>query len=172
MPTPDGCDIRVAVERTDDDAVTALMVEYLAWAHDRLRSEYGVTEPPADPGLERSKLIQYRRPRGLLLLAEVQGEAAGVGALRWLDDAVAEVKRMYVRPSSRGAHVGSALLDRLLDETTVRQATTVRLDTVRFMADAQSLYRSRGFEERPAYEGTEIPPRLQQYRLFFERQAG
>ena len=172
MPSGDRCEIRQARDGNDDDGVTALMVEYLTWANERLRTEYGIGESPADPALERSKLAQYRRPRGLLLLAEVQGEAVGVGALRWLDDAVAEVKRMYVRPPWRGAHVGSALLDGLLGEASERQAETDRLDTVRFMGDAQRLYRSRGFVERPPYEGTEIPPRLQQYWLFFERSGG
>jgi hypothetical protein len=37
------------------------------------------------------------------------------------------------------------------------------------MAEAQRLYRSRGFVERPPYEGTEIPQHLQKHWLFFER---
>ena len=41
--------------------------------------------------------------------------------------------------------------------------------TCRFMTDAQCLYRSRAFAERPPYEGTEIPTRIQQYWIFFER---
>jgi hypothetical protein len=48
-------------------------------------------------------------------------------------------------------------------------AATLRLDTCRFMSDAQRLYRSRGFAERTPYEGTEIPPRLQHHWVFFER---
>jgi GNAT superfamily N-acetyltransferase len=76
---------------------------------------------------------------------------------------------MYVAPPWRGRHLGSALLDRLLQEAEQRQAHTVRLDTARFLTDAQRLYRSRGFHERPPYEGTEIPPHLQQHWIFFER---
>ena len=93
----------------------------------------------------------------------------GVAGLRTLEPGVAEVKRMYVVPECRGMHVGSQLLDRLLEEAGRMQAPTVRLDTVRFMADAQRLYRSRGFAEREPYVGTEIPPHLQQYWIFFER---
>ena len=76
---------------------------------------------------------------------------------------------MYVVPRWRDRHVGSALLDALLDEARARRANLVRLDTCRFMTDAQRLYRSRGFVERPPYEGTEIPERLRQYWIFFER---
>jgi N-acetylglutamate synthase-like GNAT family acetyltransferase len=83
---------------------------------------------------------------------------------------VAEVKRMYVEPRWRDHHVGSAILDRLLEDASMREVRIVRLDTCRFMTAAQGLYRSRGFLERTPYEGTEIPERLQQHWIFFERQ--
>ena len=76
---------------------------------------------------------------------------------------------MYVTPRWRGRHLGTALLDRLLDESEQRHVHTVRLDTARFMVEAHRLYMSRGFVERPAYPGSEIPPHLQQYWMFFER---
>jgi GNAT superfamily N-acetyltransferase len=145
VPISDEYQIREAVAGVDDDAVTALMVEYLTWAHERLREEYGVDEPPTDPGEQRSKLAEYRPPAGVQLVVDCGGEVAGVGALRWLADAVAEVKRMYVPDRWRGAHLGSAILDRLIDQAAAAGATAVRLDTVRFMTDAQRLYRSRGF---------------------------
>jgi hypothetical protein len=49
------------------------------------------------------------------------------------------------------------------------RARTVRLDTCLFMSDAQRLYRSRGFLERPPYAESEIPAHLQQYWMFFEK---
>ena len=99
----------------------------------------------------------------------MQRKLAGVGALRKLRLGVIEVKRMYVAPEWRDRHLGSAILDRLLEEARKMGATTVRLDTCRFMTDAQRLYRSRGFVERTPYEGTEIPTRLQHLWIFFER---
>jgi ribosomal protein S18 acetylase RimI-like enzyme len=83
---------------------------------------------------------------------------------------IAEVKRMYVDPQWRDLHLGSAILDRLLDDARARRAGIVRLDTCVFMTDAQRLYRSRGFAERSPYQGTEIPERLQQHWIFFEAQ--
>lgn len=70
---------------------------------------------------------------------------------------------MYVTPRWRGYHLGTALLDRLLDESEKRRVQTVRLDTARFMDEAHRLYMSRGFVERPAYPGSEIPSHLQLY---------
>jgi GNAT superfamily N-acetyltransferase len=163
------CKLRRADPGVDGEVAAALMVEYLTWGNERLRDEYGVVEPPADPSLEREHLGGYEPPTGVLLIAECDGDPAGVGALRMLSASVAEVKRMYVVPRWRDRHVGSALLDSLLDEARARRANLVRLDTCRFMTDAQRLYRSRGFVERPPYEGTEIPERLRQHWIFFER---
>jgi GNAT superfamily N-acetyltransferase len=116
----------------------------------------------------RAGLATYRPPRGLTLLAERRGLPAGVAALLRHGGAVAEVKRMYVRPSGRGEGLGAALLDRLIEEARALDATTLRLDTCRFMTDAQRLYRSRGFQERDPYPESEIPPRIQRHWLFFE----
>jgi GNAT superfamily N-acetyltransferase len=161
--------VREATPGVDDDAVTALMVEYLTWALRRLRQEYGVDDPPTEPALVRDSLAAYRRPNALILLAEATGSPVGVGALRRHAAGVAEVKRMYVTPSARLGHIGSAILDRLIGEARGMNAQILRLDTCRFMTDAQRLYRSRGFVERGPYPETEIPPRLQQHWLFFER---
>jgi GNAT superfamily N-acetyltransferase len=79
---------------------------------------------------------------------------------------------MYVAPAWRNRQVGSAILDQLLDIAVQMGASTVLLDTCRFMTDAQRLYRSRGFVERSPYEGTAIPLRLQHLWISFERPAG
>jgi GNAT superfamily N-acetyltransferase len=161
--------IRAATPGPDDEAVVRLMNAYMSWAHERLARDFDVHEPPADPADIGKHLDDYRPPKGRLLLAECDGTASGVGALRMLGPDVAEIKRMYVDPRWRDRHVGSAILDQLLDEAGTRGARIVRLDTCRFMTAAQGLYRSRGFLERPPYEGTEIPERLQQHWIFFER---
>jgi GNAT superfamily N-acetyltransferase len=162
--------VREAIPGTDDQAVTRLIVDYLTWAHPKLRDEYGIDDPPTSPDQVAASLGGYRRPNGLLLLANDQaGTPLGVGALRRHDRAVAEVKRMYVRPEARSHHLGSLILDRLIDDARAMGAQTLRLDTVRFMTDAQRLYRSRGFIERPPYDETEIPERIRQFWLFFQR---
>jgi GNAT superfamily N-acetyltransferase len=76
---------------------------------------------------------------------------------------------MYVRPDARGRGLGSALLDRLMEEARVLGAAVLRLDTIRFMVDAQRLYRSRAFVERAPYPESEIPEHLHHHWRFFER---
>jgi GNAT superfamily N-acetyltransferase len=164
-----GVQIREATITADDDSIVAVNVEYLAWVMPRLVEEYGLEERPVDVGEIREMLAKFRRPGGVALLAEVDGEPVGGVGMRTLSDGVVEIKRMYVRPAWRGAHVGSTLLDCILREATSMGAAKVRLDTVRFMTDAQTLYRSRGFSERPPYAGTEIPHDDQAHWLFFEK---
>jgi putative acetyltransferase len=94
----------------------------------------------------------YVRPRGLMLIAMEAGDAKGVGAYRPLDDDVAEIKRMYVVPSSQGKGVGRLLLDRLIAEARAAGHRRLRLDTDRAsMAGAIRLYRSVGFVEIAPY---------------------
>ena len=164
-------DVRPANLETDADAVTALISDYLSWAIGRLRDTYGVEESPTDLSAVRESLPAYLPPYGQLIVAESNGDLIGVAALRTLAPGTAEVKRMYVSPRGRGLGLGSALLDRLLAEARDSlHAKLIRLDTCRFMTEAQKLYASRGFIEREPYEGTEIPAHLQQYWRFFERE--
>ena len=53
----------------------------------------------------------YVPPGGGLALATVEGEPAGCAALKRIDEARCEAKRLYVRPQFRGSGLGRALLD-------------------------------------------------------------
>ena len=166
-------EVRLAQDGPDEAAVSGLMAEYLSWALAQLEAEYGIVDMPVDPTPAAEALDAYHPPHGLLAVAEVEGRIVGVGAARSLSPGTAEIKRMYLAPPYRGLHIASEILDFLLVHARAElRATTVRLDTCRFMATAQRLYRSRGFVERAPYEGTEIPARLQKYWLFFETTSG
>jgi GNAT superfamily N-acetyltransferase len=156
----------------DDAVVLELMTEYLTEALALFERTYGFAMGmEAEQGADA--LAKFRRPSGVIGLAEVDGSPAGVAALRVQADGAAEIKRMYVRPGHRGAHLGSAMLDWLLDLCRDElQAPVVRLDSNRFMRDAHRLYESRGFEVRTPYEGSEIPAELQHLWRFYELRLG
>ena len=165
-----GYELRPARLDTDAAAIAALFVEYMTWALGRFQEEYDSNELPTDIDQVGNSLGSYVPPAGLMIVAEQGDELIGVAALRTLGTDVVEVKRMYVVPQWRAHRLGSALLDRLLLEARETfQAKTVRLDTCRFMTQAQRLYQDRGFVERSPYEGTEIPEAFQKYWRFFER---
>ena len=104
---------------------------------------------------------EYAPPGGQLVLAYVNGELAGCGAMRILADAdyanACEMKRVFVRPAFRGCGLGRALAQRLLDEGRRAGYSAMLLDTLDDMEAARELYASLGFEEIPPYYFNPIP---------------
>jgi len=98
---------------------------------------------------------EYAAPAGQFLLALVDGQAAGCGALRALADVdypnACEMKRLYVRPAFRRFGLGRLLAEALLDEARRAGYSTMVLDTLDEMEAARGLYASLGFEEIPPY---------------------
>ena len=100
----------------------------------------------------------YTPPKGLLLLAEIDGKPVGCVGLRPLDDedACCELKRMYVRPTHRGRGVGRALAVAIIRAAREREYARMRLDTIDTMVAAIALYSSLGFVEIPPYRPNPI----------------
>jgi ribosomal protein S18 acetylase RimI-like enzyme len=107
--------------------------------------------------------------RWVLYILEADGDAAGMGALKRLDDETGEIKRMYIRPQYRVKGYGKKMLNRLLTDGGEMGCSTFRLDTPRWAHAAQHLYRSAGFREMEPYPESEVPPMLQPYWIWMER---
>lgn len=78
-------------------------------------------------------------------------EAVCCGGVRLLLPEVAEIKRMYVDPSARGAGLARRLLSDLEGAAVHLGARVARLDTGRDMAPAVALYRRTGYGEIDDY---------------------
>jgi putative acetyltransferase len=98
---------------------------------------------------------EYAGPGGALLLAWVDGELAGCGAVRPLADSdyanACEMKRLYVRRAFRRFGLGRLLAQALMDAATQAGYSAMLLDTLDDMEAARELYTSLGFEEIPPY---------------------
>ena len=90
-------------------------------------------------------------PTGLLLAASHDGELGGCGGLRVLSPGVAELTRVFLRPSLRGRGGGLALLTALERAAVDMGLTTARLDTRKDLVEARRLYARNGYVEIPAY---------------------
>jgi putative acetyltransferase len=88
-----------------------------------------------------------RRPRVTFLVARVDGEAQGCGAVVDSGEGWAEVKRMFVAPAARGLKLGRRLLDEIEALAAHRGARVLRLEMGGLQPEALGLYRSAGFIE-------------------------
>jgi GNAT superfamily N-acetyltransferase len=141
--------------------VDEVLREYLWWVVDRFVTDLEV--PIDDPAamvehhhqLFQKELPNLLGPRGRLLVARLGDAVAGVGALKPVDEAIAEIKRMYVRPQARGLGIGRAMLQRLVDDARDLGYRKARLETGVFMTEAQTMYRSFGFRDIPMFDNAE-----------------
>jgi len=101
---------------------------------------------------------KYSPPDGVLLMAMGEaGEPAGCVAVRPLGDEACEMKRLYVRPSCRGAGTGRELVEAAVAWARRRCYGAMKLDTIPGKMDgAIRLYRSLGFAECAPYYETPI----------------
>ena len=142
--------ITSARTETDFALVKQLFLEYAASIGVDLEYQGFGAELAGLPG-------KYAPPTGELLIARVNGVAGGCVALRALDRATLEMKRLYVRPSTRGMGLGKRLVEAAIVTAREQGYAELRLDTLATMAAAQALYRSLGFVEIPPYGDVYLP---------------
>ena len=99
---------------------------------------------------------KYALPNGRLYLALCDGIPAGCIALRPLDGARCEMKRLYVRPAFRGQKIGLKLVERILSDARAIGCRKIFLDALPCLENALCLYRSLGFYEIPAYNDSPV----------------
>jgi len=101
------------------------------------RAYGGDTEPGEKPTADSIAVF--------FLARDEDGTPLGCGGLRIVEDGVTEVKRMYVRPESRGAGVSTAILRRLEEAAVDLGSPALVLET----GDEQK--RAIGFYEREGF---------------------
>ena len=152
------------------DAVRALMRSFVAWHRERHVADLRLIDGYFDGAAFDKEVAglpgKYGRPEGRLLLASVDGMAAGCVALRSLGDGSSEMKRMFVYPEFRGRGVGKVLAVRLIDEARSSGYRTMRLDTSVRQLEAITLYERLGFTRIGPYY--ELPDELVDWLVFME----
>jgi GNAT superfamily N-acetyltransferase len=135
------------VETADEvRAVRDLFREYTDWAFTLTAGLEDV--PPTFEGFEvelASLPGLYAPPAGRLLLATVDGRAAGCVAFKPHHGDTAELKRLYVSPSFRGRNIGQRLVATLIQEARAAGYRRIVLDSHASMTNAHAIYLAAGF---------------------------
>ncbi|MBP9762792.1 GNAT family N-acetyltransferase [Patescibacteria group bacterium] len=84
---------------------------------------------------------------GDFLVVTHEKRVIGMGALRRVDKACGEIKRMRVLPSYWGQGIGQTLLDRLTHRARELGFDKLVLDTTIQLVSARRLYEKNGFKE-------------------------
>jgi GNAT superfamily N-acetyltransferase len=92
-------------------------------------------------------------PTGAFLVAWVDGEAVGCGALKPLDGSaeVGEIKRMYTASNARRLGVGRTILDRLEAAAAELGYRRLQLETGVAQPEAVAMYEARGWHRIEGY---------------------
>jgi GNAT superfamily N-acetyltransferase len=89
--------------------------------------------------------------RGAFLVAYLEDNPVGCGAIRLDGPGLAEIKRMYVDTAVRGRRVGRQIVHALEAQARQLGAKRIVLETGPRQPDAIAMYRHAGFTEIPLY---------------------
>jgi DNA-binding MarR family transcriptional regulator/GNAT superfamily N-acetyltransferase len=133
--------VEVAPEDPAGEAAQACLAAYFAEIDERFEHGWdervGIRLEPAD----------MAPPRGLILIARLDGGPVGCGVLWHHGGGIADAKRMWVAPRARGLGLGRRLLAELERHAREAGVHTLRLDTNRALTEAIGLYRAAGYVE-------------------------
>lgn len=136
--------IEIEVESPESAEARWCLGQYFAELGHRFEEGFDPETGGHDPA-------DMKPPAGWLLVARLDGEAVGCGALMRLEETVGEIKRVWTAPATRGLGVAGRLMDRL--EALAREAgfAAVRLDTNKALVEARAMYAKRGYAEIGRY---------------------
>jgi GNAT superfamily N-acetyltransferase len=164
-------ELHVPTSAADLGHVRDLMRAFIAWHRGRHQQDLDLIDSYFDAAAFEEELAtlpgKYAPPGGQLFLATVDGAPAGCVALREIDAARCEMKRMFVYPEYHGRGVGRALAEAVLDAGRAAGYRTMLLDTSVRQKEAQALYQRVGFREVAPYY--ELSDDLRNWLVFMER---
>ena len=89
----------------------------------------------------------------MLVVVDPAGVVVGTAGVRRLEPGVAELKRMWLRPTCRGRGLADRLMARVLEEARALGGRVLRLDSEHRLEAAVRLYRRYGFRDIADYNG-------------------
>jgi len=100
-----------------------------------------------DPSVDGTPASEFAPPQGFFLVARLDQQPIGCGALKLCDRSTGEIKRLWVAPHARGLGVARRIVRELESIARSCRLHTVRLDTNESLTEARALYDSCGYHE-------------------------
>ena len=94
---------------------------------------------------------EYVDNRGLLLVVMDDKKLVGTGAIKKLEENIAELKRLWLIEEYHGQRIGYQVVSQLLDFARAHGYEKVRLQTSQKQERAVRFYKQFGFYEIPSY---------------------
>jgi GNAT superfamily N-acetyltransferase len=138
--------IEVRRVRGDDP----LARELVAAMEAELTPQFGPITPDHTSTVTPEEMVP---PAGTFVLVVEEDRVVAGGGVRRLSDGVAEIKRMYVVPESRGRGPGRRRGDARGQGAGDLGYTRMRLDTAAPLTVALAMYRAAGYRDIPDYNG-------------------
>jgi putative acetyltransferase len=125
----------------DGDAIRAVVSETLA--------EFGFDVEPGAVDADLADVPRSYQDKGgvFRVIEDDAGDVVGCGGLYPMEKGVAELRKMYFRPSIRGQGLGRRLLDDLIAEAHRLRFERIELETASNLETAIALYQRAGFVE-------------------------
>lgn len=86
-------------------------------------------------------------PTGVFVLARRADAILGCGGVRYVDDTVGALTRIYMRPTGRGTGAASLMVTRLEELARDSGRLRLRLDTRSDLVEARAMYARLGYRE-------------------------
>jgi GNAT superfamily N-acetyltransferase len=172
--------VTTADPQTQRSALETLLEEYHAWLASEARewaakqesATAALPEEGYDPTTGAAEDVETLADPGSDVrgfLASYEGEAAGVVLLYGVSEGMAELKRLYVRPTYREHGIGRALCRAAIEAADERGYGTVGLTTPPWSEGAHALYEDLEFAYTGPYPETKLPEHLHEDALFMQR---
>ena len=164
---------KVFMAESDADFAVArtLGFEWAKMNYDDFPEHQDIIAKVFDPDAYKESMenlhVIHARPRGAVLLAELNGQPVGCVMYQEMEPGVAEIKRLFVRASARGHGLGHALLNEMFNCMKADHYTRVRFSSAKFLLHARALYESVGFSDIP--QPDDFPTFLQDFVYFMEK---
>ena len=158
------------------DDFLLLNYETLNWHFEEFQKNYQMNlyevlgKTPME--IAESSIETYRDlkpPYGIFYLAYIDGQIAGMGAIRKIDEELGEIKRMWSQLHIRRMGLGTRTVTSLLDVGDQLGCSWYALNTPKFAYGAQRLYESVGFEYVDFIPEVDIGETFRPYYLFMEK---